>query len=273
MTRRKKWLVVGGAAALLVTVSFLGYCLLAPALRLHLLLPRVAEGEVGIDDALADLGGRQAAARATRMYLRLPRWFTRDRRTAVSFLGGGGKHDVPTLVRILESEQETVETRVNAAWAMVSLGEDARSGVPVLARLMTGPDSVVSAAAWSALKHLGPHAEPALPRLVQMLGGENKSDPWVAAKVLERMGAAAGPAVPSLVNALEDSDPTAREAVIAALGETAHGNDGAITALRRIASDPSDELREAAAEALSKLEPEAGKRTEVSPEHSVQPNE
>jgi HEAT repeat protein len=65
--------------------------------------------------------------------------------------------------------------------------------------------------------------------------------------------------VPALIARLEDPDPTVRVVAIHALGKFGTAAKSAVPGLQKARNDASANVRDAAAETLKKIAPEAGK--------------
>jgi HEAT repeat protein len=157
------------------------------------------------------------------------------------------------LVEALGAENRYL--RSQAGYALAAVAEEAGDVAPELSRLAASEDRLVREAANNALAKLP--ADAAVPVLVPLLAHEEGPVRQGAAGTLGSFGPAARAAVPTLI-ALLDEYPHYLMAVHT-LGRIGPGAKEAIPALLALfdRSDPSRELRIAAARALVAIDPEA----------------
>ena len=217
------------------------------------------------------------------------------RRTAraAASLGPAAKGAVPELLRALKADD--VHLRLAAAEAVARVDRSqAKAGIEVLAGLLADKkhrSSMVRAYALQALGRIGPDAKDALPVLAAVLDDDGpfhgeaaavmlKIDPQNAAaldflrKVLKgqaandglfemfedmpELGAAAKPLVPDLLSHLKAPAAFFRLNAARTLGAIGPDAREAVPLLRELAAkDKRADVREAAAEALKKIEPKA----------------
>ncbi len=156
------------------------------------------------------------------------------------------------LVEILAAENRYLRTQ--AGYALAAVGDEAGDVAPELARLVTGDDRLVRETAVNVLAKLPPDA--VVPVLIPLLTHEDRSVRQGAAGTLGSFGPAARAAVPTLVGLL-DEYPHHLMAVHT-LGRIGPGAKESIPALLALfdRSDPSRQLRIAAAQALGGIGPE-----------------
>ena len=209
-----------------------------------------------------------------------------DQSMTISALGHAGepaKVAVPLLVGMLRDYQKAVsnpeagrlptgpeekgwaiEARETLRQALVdALGElgvfDA-SALPAVLDSQSDPSDEVRLRVALALIKLGKH-EVALP-LIDALASDSKAD--MRRQVTETLGALAkrqSPAsLPRLVKMLADSDDEVRGVAAENLGEMGPAGKPALGELKALAKDKSERVREAAQEAIAKIERTPGKR-------------
>ena len=151
--------------------------------------------------------------------------------------------------------------RTEAGYALAAVAGDADDVAPELARLAAGDDRRAREAANKALAKLP--ADAVVPLLIPLLTHEDRSVRQAAAARLGAFGPAARAAVPTLI-ALLDQYPHHLMAV-QTLGRIGAGAKQAIPALLALfdRSDPSRELRIAAARAMSGIGPDRVEETRL----------
>jgi HEAT repeat protein len=196
---------------------------------------------------------------------------------ALAQLGSAAKDTAPTLIPILEKEQDPA-ARMAQITALPKTGPDRERGVPLLVAAATDPDDTVRHVGINALaaaRALHPDAVPALAGLLK------NSDPAMrqrAAHVLGRLGPDAASALPALVDAalasngddvftdaLTQNGPAALPALLSALKDakpaanawifrTLRGfGAAAVPALSEALKNPKVEVRVAAIQALGAM--------------------
>jgi HEAT repeat protein len=177
--------------------------------------------------------------------------------------------------------------RSEAAEALGRIGPEAEAAIPALQELLKDDEAEVRGTAAGALGRLG--AKAAIPRLTELLDdkahyfkGESFLDteplelggrPYesvtrirvraIAAEALGRIGPEAKGAVPALTKLLDDKVKEVRLASASALGNMGPAALPATTALKKIAEeiDEDQEVRQAATDALQKLEKARSSKT------------
>jgi len=165
--------------------------------------------------------------------------------------------DLPTHLPIFVAalEDRTTLFPGMAAAALAGFGPLAAPAVPQLIRELEDADAEYRWSAAGVLAAIGPSAAEATPALISILNDPDEKVRWYAAWALGEIGAKAGNAVPALIVALNDIDDDVRGYAARALGKIGiPAAESAILALRTLESDENPNLREAAAEALRRLE-------------------
>jgi HEAT repeat protein len=145
------------------------------------------------------------------------------------------------------------------------VAQDAR--VAELIEQLKSPDAGIRGRAAISLDQLGAAAKPAIPALATALADKNLNVRYWCAKVLRGFGPEAKEAVPALVAALrtfpggspaldgpERYYPDVRSVAAEALGAIGPAAKDAVPALKEAAADKSPDVREAAAQAIRRIE-------------------
>jgi HEAT repeat protein len=183
-------------------------------------------------------------------------WVSALAAEALGEMGEAAGEAVPALVRSLHHINPIV--RANAAEAVGKLGEAGAAARPALEAAAADPDGAVRAA---ALRALGAIAPPGSGAGAVVLAGLRDPDPRTRAAAAEAAGAlgtAGGEAVAPLLPLLEDANDEVKFQVIRSLPRLAGPTPEVVDGLcRRLLEDDSMWVREAAAQALGPLGPEA----------------
>jgi HEAT repeat protein len=195
-------------------------------------------------------------------------------------LGAMGAAVVPELTAALR--EQSVERRRVAAYALGSIGPDARPAVKALAARLSDEEPAMRFLAARALGGIGKDAHAALPRLrdatadkdtatsiraalaVWQIGGDARYVPLIAqaledkrlamrhgaADALAVIGGDAKGAAGALAKALGDGEPAVRQAAVVALGSIGRAAPQSSVALRPLLRDADKALRVSAAFAL-----------------------
>jgi HEAT repeat protein len=123
-----------------------------------------------------------------------------------------------------------------------------------LERMLKTGDANTQALAAYGLSLLGPDAAVAVPALIDALHSEHGLVRQNAALALGRIGPAARSAVPALTEALRDVEWTVRRQSAISLGEIGSDAAPAVPALQRLGKDPDRLVRQAAKDALTKVQ-------------------
>jgi HEAT repeat protein len=239
-------------------------------------VPFLADERTELRFAAAEALGAMRASSAVRPLVKVLSEPDRNlRRIAADSLGTiGDLQAVPPLLLALEDEHWSV--RCAAASALGRIGS-AKATPPLLARL-TDEDATVRRAVAAALGEIGDPRSAG--RLVQAL-----HDPALETAALEALRAIGGAALPEMERAFHTATPAVRRLLVALVGklddrhgrkvllaaladDTSHvraeaalalGDGGFTDAVRPLmdlkASDPSPQVRQAAAQALTRLTP------------------
>lgn len=202
--------------------------------------------------------------------------------TALGQIGTAAGAAAPALAEILAEEDPGL--RLRTAWALLAVGAEPATVVPVLtallddrklARAKDGPSLQAQAA--DLLGWIGPEAEAAVPVLVRQMVRRDYPVGAAALKAVDRVGVAAvpelvrvfgrtpdrardrlafvlkrlgTPAVPPLARLLDHPQAEVRDAAAHVLGDIGRGAESAIPRLEESLDDPAMTVRLSAAEAL-----------------------
>jgi HEAT repeat protein len=162
---------------------------------------------------------------------------------------------VPALGAMLSDTDAPHEVRKASAEALGRLGRDAKNAVPALAAALKDRQLDVRRAAVVALDLMGPDAKPGFAALKEAARDEDKS---VRAQVVHALGnfgkEMPAEVVPILVDRLQDTVLDVRVASALALGVIGPEAKAAVPALMSAARDGLAPLREAAGEALKRIQ-------------------
>ncbi len=170
---------------------------------------------------------------------------------------------VPALIEALgepPASENDVQFRRQAQLALAAIGPEAKDAVGVLIESLASDDREVRGTACYALGKMGPAAAAAVPALQQRLqaadGAAHTALIWSLLKIRPGDADLEKTVVPLLVQALNRQEELVRVEAAAALGGLAAAAEPSVVArLKELAEkDPSDQVREAAAEAVKKLE-------------------
>ncbi len=164
-----------------------------------------------------------------------------------------GKGDaVPVCAWIMEHAAEP-EARGRAADAIRQMGKDGTSGGDALLQALDDPDPIVRGVAFQAVEALAPDLPAdALPKLIV------HSPPLEGIRAIAKYGPAAESAIPKLVELMKHDDPAVRFQAVRALSKIGEAAIPQVPELIQLmANDPSDKVREIAAEAIGALGPAA----------------
>jgi hypothetical protein len=182
---------------------------------------------------------------------------------ALGVIGTNRPEVVPALAGIVADDPD-VESRHQAALALMKMGPAARMAVPELAQALADDEPAVRMCVAIALGRLGTEARPAVPALIEAvqrpdnrtnLGTFLHTIREAAAISLSRASAGSAVGVPVLTGALKAARSVqARECLARALGNIGAAARSAVPELRALLSNKAPAVREAATEALRKIE-------------------
>jgi HEAT repeat protein len=237
----------------------------------------------------------KAAQKAAAELLRDPATTVRVQAAiTVAWLGGpDGRDEAVAVLHKAIAGRDPASLSPAVADALGRLGADAKGLVPDLVALLARPDPTSASGAARALGRIGPAAAEAVPALIRLRESADPRLKAEAAIALWRITGDAKPAAAALADALADPalrlsfwpnpgvvipppgvpyvpppsplyPPAAARgpgseplpvAAIRALGEMGPAASAAADTLRQFRHDPDEHVREAAAEALKKVEP------------------
>jgi HEAT repeat protein len=168
---------------------------------------------------------------------------------AAALAEGASKEDIPALAILLHDKHLYVRVV-----AIVGLGKTrSRDAVAFLVDTLNREDeSTVRYEVVRALAQLAEHTAEAIPPLVEALKDPTLLVQLIAVTALGEIGPAARAAVPQLLDGLKHEDWSLRQYAATALGKI--GSHEAIPALTHSLEDEHEKVREAAAEALERLQ-------------------
>jgi HEAT repeat protein len=187
-------------------------------------------------------------------------------------VGRRAEKSVPVFVEFLKQRAEPRDPNRHAELmfslkALTMLGPTAKSATPELIRLVRNSDWTVyvRAAAMEALARIGPADPKAVAAIISMLTYRGDEGVSIADRLFLRRFAAdaiaiIGPdayiAIPRLRTCLRDNDPEVRRRAALALGAMkGKGRDGIGLLVDALLRDPSNDVKDAAADALALLGP------------------
>ena len=141
--------------------------------------------------------------------------------TLVAIVDRAGTSAVPCLVKGLEDTR----TRWNAAYCLGRLGARAKETVPDLVKAMKDGGSEFQVQALLCMRAIGPGAE-AVPALVELIEKTSEVEVrYQATAAIGDVGKEAAVAVPQLKRLLADNDPEVRQAAAEALSKIQEATD------------------------------------------------
>jgi HEAT repeat protein len=170
-------------------------------------------------------------------------------------LGSMGEPVVPQLITTLK--HPSLERRRVAAYALGTIGPDARTATTPLTRMLGDEQAILRLFAARALGNIGKDAKSALPRLGNATTDKDVQVRIQAALAVWQIGGQADH-VMLIADALREKSLGAREAACQALAAIGPGARDATPALTRALKDPEPVIKQAAALALASIGPPAG---------------
>jgi HEAT repeat protein len=161
---------------------------------------------------------------------------------------------VVPLASVAVSDSSNV-VRKEAAKTLGAIGKKAEAAAADLSKALQDKDVDVRIQAAASLGQIGPGAAGALPELIKAVKDKDKAVRCEAIHTLGRLGKNALTAIPELLKVLKDEEvPEVRLAAIQELGEFGPDAKQAVEALTIASRDGRPALREAAQEALKKIQ-------------------
>jgi HEAT repeat protein len=117
--------------------------------------------------------------------------------------GAAAKAAVPALIKTLADKQLDVGVRADAAWALMWIGVDAQSAIPVLENVLFNEPDGPSGYCVRALREMG---RPAVPILLKALKHPDVEVRKEVAQDLQYVKPQPAEAIPALIEALRDAD-------------------------------------------------------------------
>ena len=183
---------------------------------------------------------------------------------ALGAIGAEAERAVPKLAALMLEDQDPV-VRAEAALALSKMDPATKAAVPQLAKALEDADPIVRMNAARALFRLKQDARPAVPAMLKaMADDENQTNVGIftttvyelVVLALGRATAGTDEAVPVLTDALKKAPRLeARLAAIRALGEVGPAAKSVVPILKPLLEDKDRNIKEAADEALRKIEP------------------
>jgi HEAT repeat protein len=189
--------------------------------------------------------------------------------TALRFIGPAAKVAVPALIDSLANEKEANQ-RVRIVAALSAIGPAAKDAVPALVALLHDQDESLREWAADALGEIGPDARSAVPELLKLAKDRNNNIRDHALGALGGIGRDAKAAVPLLLEALKDQPKGMGPCRVAvALGNMGPEARTAVPELMALARnlDADLQVREAAANAVIKLDPKLAAKEQMEVAH------
>jgi HEAT repeat protein len=181
------------------------------------------------------------------------------RKHAIKILGMIGpeaSEAVPALVETMQDADE--ETRREAQFALAAIGPAAAPAVPELTRALDSENEEVQYSAVYALGRIGEQAKDSCPELLKLLGREEEFPRIAAIWALTRIDPGRPEIVetglPILTAALQSDRDLLRAEAASTLAEIGEAARPALPALRTALNDPSPSVRQAAENAIQRIE-------------------
>jgi HEAT repeat protein len=193
---------------------------------------------------------------------------------ALGLLASTSTAVIPALLEALKAPDRVV--RRAAAAALGGIEPRAQEAIPGLREVLRDEEPSVRLAAAAALRAIqGPDAEPAVAALVPLLSHADANIRRDTAAALAEFGAAAKVAIPALDEAQRDADASVRSAAALAVARitAAEAHRGAITVMIAALKDKAPRARLDAARFLGSLGPHAGEAVPALVEARLDENE
>jgi HEAT repeat protein len=173
---------------------------------------------------------------------------------ALGRMGTTAAPAVAVLAKLVVNDK-VASVRKEAAKTLAAIGADSRSAVQELIQALADSQTDVRQYAALTLGKIGPDAAAAVPSLQKALKDKDQEVRCQAARALGNCGKAGLLALPELIRLLKDDDVAeVRLAVIQVLGDFGPDAKDAVDALSIASRDGRPAIREAAADALKKVQ-------------------
>jgi len=172
-------------------------------------------------------------------------------------LGRMGPTAAPAVMALaaLVAADKDANVRRESAKTLAAIGSESRSAVKDLVKALDDPQTDVRQYAAVALAKIGPDAADALPQLQKALKDKDKEVRCQVVHAIGSLGKAALSVLPDLIRLLKDDDVAeVRLAVVQELGGLGPDAKEAIDALTIASRDGRPAIREAAVDALKKVQ-------------------
>lgn len=176
--------------------------------------------------------------------------------TAFAILGSFANDVTPNLIPLLDDKQ----TSYTAATALGGIGG---GSIPVLTQALTNTHACARESAARVLGLFGAKAQSAIPALIRCAADKDDSVRGFATFSLGQIGREPDVVVPVLIMNLRDSYHSARWNAACALGNFGDQAKAAIPALLQVLHGNDPDVRDIAADALRRIDPEAAAKRGV----------
>jgi len=170
--------------------------------------------------------------------------------SSLASIGQSPELAVPVLVGELNRDDDT---RDFATRALIKFGPAARPAVPALIAMLNEKDSALPYYAAQVLGAIGPDAQSAEPSLIGVLRGTNDQTCLEAADALGKIGRDQAEAVAVTTRTLDAEDWRDRARASYVLGDLGSAAEPSVPALTQALNDEDEDVRQGAAESLSKI--------------------
>jgi HEAT repeat protein/WD40 repeat protein len=182
--------------------------------------------------------------------------------SALGRIGPQAKAAVPALIELLR--EGGPDLKPLAAEALGCIGPEAKLAVPLLIEALKDEIQPIRFSATFALKRIGPEAKTAEAALTDALKDEDAGVRILAAAALARINPKNMHVSTDLLNyALQSEEPHDRMQATFELGEIGAAAKRMVPAIVALLKDSNRQVREAAAAALKKIDPESAKKAGV----------
>ena len=176
-------------------------------------------------------------------------------------MGEKANRAAPVLTQAVK--EEDMSMRMIAAQALGMIGPDARPGIPALVNILKDDDPSLRQTATQALMQMGDPSGQARQPLTALLNDKNNVTRISAAIALWLLEGQAQPTLDLLKKNSNPADWRTRFFTAHSLGEFGSAAKAAVPALVDLLHDEHEAVRQHAAEALKRIDPEAATRAGV----------